>query len=59
MLAELLRDPVRVMQLGLAGQQAVQDRYHAATMAQQTREIYRQLIRDSASISPRIDDVDE
>ena len=31
-LAELLRDPVR-RQLGLAGQQAIHDRYHAAAMA--------------------------
>jgi glycosyltransferase involved in cell wall biosynthesis len=42
-LAELLRDPVRGMQLGLAGQQAIQDRYHAAEMARQTRELYRRL----------------
>ena len=36
-LAELLRDPVRATELGLAGQQAVQDRYHAEAMARQTR----------------------
>ena len=41
-LAELLRDPVRATQLGLAGQQAIQDRYHATAMARQTLELYRQ-----------------
>ena len=43
-LAELLLDPVRATQLGLAGQLAIQDRYHAKEMAQQTRELYRQLL---------------
>jgi glycosyltransferase involved in cell wall biosynthesis len=43
-LAELLRDPPRAAQLGFAGQQAVQDRYHAAAMALRTRELYRQLV---------------
>lgn len=42
-LAELLRDPVRATQLGLAGQQAIQNRYHAAAMARQTIDLYRQL----------------
>lgn len=42
-LAELLRDPVRATTLGLTGQQAVYDHYHAAAMAQQTRELYRRL----------------
>ena len=42
-LAELLRDPVRATQLGLAGQQAIQDRYHAAAMARQTLELYNRL----------------
>jgi glycosyltransferase involved in cell wall biosynthesis len=43
-LTELLRDPVRATLLGLAGQQAIHDRYHAAEMARQTRELYRQLL---------------
>ncbi|HEY2760814.1 MAG TPA: glycosyltransferase family 4 protein, partial [Pirellulales bacterium] len=43
-LAELLRDPVHATQLGLAGQQAIQDRYHAAEMARQTQRLYRQLV---------------
>jgi len=30
-------------QLGLDGQQAIQDRYHARAMAQQTLELYHQL----------------
>jgi glycosyltransferase involved in cell wall biosynthesis len=42
-LAELLRDPVRATGLGLAGQQAIEDRYHAAAMARQTLDLYRQL----------------
>jgi glycosyltransferase involved in cell wall biosynthesis len=43
-LAELLLDPVRAKQLGLAGQLAIQDRYHARKMAQRTRELYRRLL---------------
>jgi glycosyltransferase involved in cell wall biosynthesis len=42
-LAELLVDPLRAAQLGAAGQQAVHDRYHAAAMARQTRDLYRKL----------------
>jgi glycosyltransferase involved in cell wall biosynthesis len=42
-LAELLRDPLRAVQFGLAGQQAIQDRYHAAAMARQTLDLYRRL----------------
>jgi glycosyltransferase involved in cell wall biosynthesis len=44
-IAELLRDPVRAIQLGLNGQLAVHDRYHAPAMARQTVDLYRQLIR--------------
>jgi glycosyltransferase involved in cell wall biosynthesis len=44
-LAELLLDRPRAAQLGLAGQQAIHDRYHAAEMARQTASLYRQLIR--------------
>jgi glycosyltransferase involved in cell wall biosynthesis len=42
-IAELLRDGVRASQLGLAGQQAIKDRYHAAHMARQTLAVYRQV----------------
>jgi glycosyltransferase involved in cell wall biosynthesis len=42
-LAELLRNPDQAQELGRAGQQAVQDRYHAAAMARQTLELYRRL----------------
>ncbi len=42
-LTELLRDPIRATELGLSGQQAIQDRYHAAAMARQTLELYRKL----------------
>ena len=42
-LAELIRDPLRAAQFGLAGQKAIQDRYHAAAMARQTLDLYRQL----------------
>ncbi len=43
-IAELLRDPVRATQLGLAGQQAVHERYHAAAMARQTVDLYRRIL---------------
>lgn len=46
-LAELLRDPIRATQLGLAGQQAVEDRYHAEAMARQTIELYQRLFKDN------------
>jgi glycosyltransferase involved in cell wall biosynthesis len=45
-LAELLNDPIRATQLGLAGQQAIEDRYHAKAMAEQTLELYRRLASD-------------
>jgi glycosyltransferase involved in cell wall biosynthesis len=41
---QLLRDPVRAAQLGLAGQRAIEDRYHARRMAEQTVQLYRQLV---------------
>jgi glycosyltransferase involved in cell wall biosynthesis len=44
-IAQLLRDPIRATQIGLAGQQAIRDRYHAAEMARQTLAIYRQMSR--------------
>jgi glycosyltransferase involved in cell wall biosynthesis len=44
-IAELLKDPIRATQLGLNGQVAIYDRYHAITMARQTADLYRQLIR--------------
>jgi glycosyltransferase involved in cell wall biosynthesis len=46
-LAELLGDPIRAAELGLAGQQAIEDRYHANAMARQTRELYRRLVAAS------------
>jgi glycosyltransferase involved in cell wall biosynthesis len=47
-LAELLRDRERARQLGLAGQRAVHDRYHAEAMARATLGLYRRLAADSA-----------
>jgi glycosyltransferase involved in cell wall biosynthesis len=44
-LADLLRDPPRATQLGLNGQKAVHDRYHAGAMARKTLELYRSLTR--------------
>ena len=44
-IAELLRDPIRAGLLGVTGQLAIQDRYHAAMMARQTADLYRRLIR--------------
>jgi glycosyltransferase involved in cell wall biosynthesis len=46
-LGQLLRDPLLATQLGITGQQAVHDRYHAAAMARQTADLYRQLIDTS------------
>jgi glycosyltransferase involved in cell wall biosynthesis len=46
-IAELLRDPVRATQLGLNGQLAVHDRYHAPAMARQTVELYRSILKAS------------
>lgn len=43
-LRTLLRDPNRAQQLGLTGQAAIRDRYHADRMADATRKLYRQLI---------------
>lgn len=42
-LAELLLNPTRAEQLGRAGQQAVQARFQAHTMARDTLALYRQL----------------
>jgi glycosyltransferase involved in cell wall biosynthesis len=43
-IGQLLRDPVTARALGLAGQQAIHDRYHARRMAEQTRQLYRVLV---------------
>jgi glycosyltransferase involved in cell wall biosynthesis len=48
-LKSMLVDPSRAMELGLAGQQAIQDRYHARRMAEETVVLYREL----AVASPR------
>jgi glycosyltransferase involved in cell wall biosynthesis len=42
-LAELLLDTTRANQLGLAGQRAIRDRYHATEMARKTLNLYRRL----------------
>jgi glycosyltransferase involved in cell wall biosynthesis len=44
-LANLLLDPFRATQLGLNGQQSIQDRYRAAAMALQTILLYRRLVQ--------------
>ena len=44
-LVELLGDPVRAEQLGLAGQRAIHERYHAAAMARQTLDLYRRMLK--------------
>jgi glycosyltransferase involved in cell wall biosynthesis len=46
-IAELLCDPLRAKQLGLAGQQAVHAYYNAPAMARQTRELYEVLRRSA------------
>ncbi|MCH2114072.1 MAG: glycosyltransferase family 4 protein [Pirellulales bacterium] len=48
-LAELLGDLPRATALGLAGQQAVQTRYHAGAMAEQTRSLYLELLNPPES----------
>jgi glycosyltransferase involved in cell wall biosynthesis len=50
-LAQLLRDPQQAATLGLVGQQAVQDRYHARRMAEQTLDLYRRLATRAATRS--------
>jgi glycosyltransferase involved in cell wall biosynthesis len=50
-LYEVLRDPDRATQLGVAGQRAVHDRYHAAAMARRTRELYAKLIRGDVTLA--------
>jgi len=42
-LAELLQNPQRARKLGLAGQQAIRDRYHAEVMARRTLSLYEEL----------------
>jgi len=42
-LAEILQNPQRARELGLAGQRAIRDRYHAEGMAQRTRALYEEL----------------
>jgi glycosyltransferase involved in cell wall biosynthesis len=51
-LAELLNNPVRSAQLGLAGQQAIEDRYHAPAMARQTLQLYQRLSRAQQGATP-------
>jgi glycosyltransferase involved in cell wall biosynthesis len=45
-LGGLLNAPEHVEELGLAGQRAVQDRYHARAMAERTRELYYSLTKE-------------
>jgi glycosyltransferase involved in cell wall biosynthesis len=44
-LVDLLRESEKAIKLGIAGQNAVRDRYHAAVMAEKTRELYLGLTR--------------
>ncbi len=46
-LAELVEDRPRAQQLGLAGRQAIQARYHADAMAQRTLALYRDLLESA------------
>ncbi len=46
-LAELVEDRSRAQQLGLAGRQAIQERYHAEAMAQRTLALYRDLVESA------------
>jgi glycosyltransferase involved in cell wall biosynthesis len=49
-LAEMLDNPDRASQYGAAGREAIQDRYHAAAMARQTRDLYRKLAGKRAAV---------
>jgi len=40
----LLQDAEQARRLGLAGQQAIRDRYQARAMAQRTQALYQQLL---------------
>ena len=50
-LAECLADPGRAAELGLAGQNAVRERYHAELMALRTRDLYLQLCQRQQTVS--------
>lgn len=43
-LLKLLRDPARGIKHGLTGQRVIHDRYNAASMARQTRDLYGKLL---------------
>ena len=43
-LIKLLKQPEHAAELGRRGQQAVADRYHAARMAEATRDLYSRLV---------------
>jgi glycosyltransferase involved in cell wall biosynthesis len=44
-LIKLLQQPEYASELGRRGQEAVADRYHAAQMAEATRDLYRRLVQ--------------
>ena len=46
-LAKLLLQPEEAAELGRRGQAAVADRYHAAQMAEATRDLYRRLVQQT------------
>jgi len=52
-IAKLLQNPEHAQQLGLAGQQAVEERYHAAGMARKTIELYQQLLTTKGTALPQ------
>ena len=53
-LAELLRDPARATQLGLAGQQAIHDRYHAGDGATNARTVPTARLENWRTVSTAI-----
>jgi len=44
-LAEILQNPQRARELGLTGQQAIRNRYHAEVMARRTKTLYEELCK--------------
>jgi glycosyltransferase involved in cell wall biosynthesis len=57
-LLELLRNPARATQFGLAAKQAISDRFNASNMAKDTLSLYRQLIAPQRATSARSYDAD-
>ena len=47
-ISELLLDPKQAQEIGQAGRTAIEDRYHAEEMANQTLKLYQRLVADTS-----------